>query len=78
MVWLGTFIAFVYSVLIIFSVSLTFSLDAIHKLQRQVDGWTVPLKSQPVAYYRESRTTPHLRLVFFYLRSPALGWQSVL
>ena len=39
MVWLGTFIAFVYSVLIIFSVSLTFSLDATHKLQRQVDGW---------------------------------------
>ena len=35
----------------------------------------VPLKSRPVAYYRESGTTPHLRLVF-YLRSPALGWES--
>ena len=30
--------------------------DATHKLQRQVDGWMVPLKSQPVAYYRESRS----------------------
>ena len=46
------YIAFVYSALIIFSVSLIFSLvhdgDATHKLQRQVDGWMVPLKSQTV------------------------------
>ena len=25
---------------------------------------SVPLKSRPVAYYREGRTTPHLKLVF--------------
>ena len=33
------------------------------------------MNSQPVAYYREGGTTPHLQLVF-YLRSAAFDWLS--